>query len=216
MSTSAPPTASRPRLRAAAKASVDCFRVLARTLRRLPERVLHPLRRRVARNALRKQGLPRLTLVVCHGNICRSPYAAGALRNLVVHGRVVSAGFIGVDRPSPPEAVSVATAHSVDLSRHRSKLLLASEVEAADLIVVMDAAQRRAIRRAHGGRRRGIVVLGDLDPLPIKIRAIRDPLDQPREVFEETFSRIDRCLHELVRTLGSEESRRAERAVADE
>ena len=206
MTTSAPYRASRLSLRAAAKASVDRCRVLARTLRRLPERVLHPLRRQVARNALRGRRLPRLTLVVCHGNICRSPYAAGALRCLVAHGddgRVVSAGFIGADRPSPPEAVAVAAAHNVDLSRHRSRPLLAGEVQAADLIVVMDAAQGRAMRRAHGWHRRDIVVLGDLDPLPIKTRAIRDPVDQPREVFEETYSRIDRCLHELVRTLGS-------------
>src|SRR5712692_6786997 len=113
--------------------SAGRWRAVARALNRLPDRLLHPWRRRVAREALTSRGLPRLTLVVCHGNICRSPYAAAVLGGLLHQGRdrdVVSAGFIGPDRPAPPEAVSVARARGVDLSRHRSRLLLPSDVRA--------------------------------------------------------------------------------------
>ena len=49
-------------------------------VRHTPERLLHPLRRRRAAEALRRRPRPASVLVVCHGNICRSPFAAAALR----------------------------------------------------------------------------------------------------------------------------------------
>src|SRR5712692_6549405 len=48
-------------------------------LRTAPVRLLHALRRRAAREALRERA-PQSILVVCHGNICRSPFAAAVLR----------------------------------------------------------------------------------------------------------------------------------------
>jgi protein-tyrosine phosphatase len=184
----------------------ECLRALARELRRLPDKVLHPLRRRVAWNTLRSRGLPRFTLVLCHGNICRSPYTAGALRRLLARGpcpRITSAGFAWPGRPPPPEAISAAAARGVDLSDHRSTLVMGHTVQAADLIVVMDAEQRRIICNGYGRKWRDVVVLGDLDPAPVETRAIFDPVQQPRAVFDETYARIDRCLHELVQVLAA-------------
>ena len=83
---------------------------LASRLREVPTRVLHGLRRRAALAALRRR--PRVTslLVVCHGNLCRSPFAAALLRaSLAVRGvRVDSAGLSGTGRRSSPEAVVAA------------------------------------------------------------------------------------------------------------
>ena len=192
--------------RTVAKRSAERLRALARALRRLPDRALHPLRRRAARHSLTERGFPRLALIVCHGNICRSPYAAGALRRLLANVgglQIVSAGFVGPDRPAPPEAVASAAARGVDLSRHRSKVLVPREVQEADLIVVMDATQRRAICRGFVRLWRDVVVLGDLDPTPIETRGIADPLDQPCAVFAQSYARIDRCLRELTRILES-------------
>src|SRR6267378_4793850 len=77
-------------------------------VRRTPERLLHPLRRRKALEALRARPRPKTLLAVCHGNICRSPIAAALLgRELEPLGiEVESAGFIGFNRPPPAEAVA--------------------------------------------------------------------------------------------------------------
>ena len=206
MITSTRSRAPSPSSRTSVRRLAGGLRALARGLRRVPDRVLHRLRRRAAWNMLRGRGVPTLTLVVCHGNICRSPYAAGVLSRLLegaTCARIGSAGFDGPDRPSPPEAIAVAAGRGVDLSDHRSKLLMLHDVLSADLIVVMDAAQRRAICHGCGRRRRDVVVLGDLDPAPIAARAIRDPLNQPLHAFETSYARIDRCLAELVRALES-------------
>jgi protein-tyrosine phosphatase len=173
-------------------------------LRRVPEHVLHALRRQRALHALR--GGPRLTslLVVCHGNVCRSPFAAALLhRALCGTGvRVDSAGFGSPGRASPPAAVATAARYDVDLSTHRSKRLPTDRLRAVDLIVVMDPAQARVICDRFRRATRRVMVLGDLDPQPIESRTIRDPVQQPLAVFEETYARIERCVRALIAAIG--------------
>ena len=175
-------------------------------VRHTPERLLHPLRRRKALEALRARSRPRAVLVVCHGNICRSPLAAALLaRELTPRGiEVHSRGFLGFNRPPPGEAVAAAAPHDVDLADHRSRPLTVELVRSADLIVVMDAAQQRLVCERYGRRRRDIVILGDLDPEPVESRAIRDPLNESPEVFKQVYARIARCVRELAGALDAE------------
>lgn len=184
-----------------------------RSLRHLPDRLLHPLRRRRARRRVEEAAAARLgppgeslgILFVCEGNICRSPYAAGALRRelparLEERVRAESAGFFGPGRPSPPLAVEVARERGVALDEHAARLLAPEAVAAADLAVVMTAGQARRMRdriRAAGGSTT-VLLLGDLDPAPIRRRAVRDPIFQPRETFEAVYERIDRGVGALA------------------
>jgi protein-tyrosine phosphatase len=166
------------------------------------------LRLRAAVRRLSRRPPPQFVLVVCHGNICRSPYAAALLRRRLLplmgnRGRVESAGFIAPGRPCPDAAVEVAATRGLDLSGHRSQLLAPPEVHAADLILVMDTTQRWGIRALFGRNGHDVLLLGDLDPEPIETRAIRDPVEQPKEVFELSYSRIERCVGELVRAVSS-------------
>jgi len=151
-----------------------------RALRHAPARIFHPLRRRAAaaRLALLRRALSRKDV------------------------GVASAGFMGPGRPAPPEAVAAAAHYGVDLSAHRSQLLTADHARGADLIVVMDPSQRREICDRFGRLERDVLVLGDLDPQLIDTRAIRDPVNQPRDVFEESYARIERCVRELERAIG--------------
>ena len=69
----------------------------------------------------------------------------------------------------------------------------------SDLVVVMEPGQVDALR-SFGRTKQPVLVLGDLDPRPAIERTIRDPVEQPRIVFAETYDRIDRCLAALVNT----------------
>jgi protein-tyrosine phosphatase len=177
---------------------------LTSRLRGVPNRVLHPLRRRRALAALRRHPRVASLLVVCHGNLCRSPFAAELLRAwLSERGvRVDSAGFSGTGRRSPPEAVAAAARFGIDLSAHRSQSLTVHGARAADLIVVMDSAQRSEVCDRFGRSERDVLLLGDLDPEPGGPRTIPDPVNQPLAVFEETYARIARCARELERGIG--------------
>jgi protein-tyrosine-phosphatase len=185
-------------------------RLAARAVRHSPDRALHPLRRWAQQRRLQPARLPRAVLFVCHGNICRSPYAAHAFQRMlppVLQESILigSAGFFGPDRASPAAALQAAALRGVDLGDHRAVLVNVEVVRAMDLIVVMEAVQRDQITLWHGADPRRVVVLGDLDPRPIDTRTIRDPILQPVEVFSATYERIDRCVAELYRLITGEE-----------
>jgi protein-tyrosine phosphatase len=175
---------------------------VVRAARRAGERLLHPWRRRRALARLRRHRMPRGVLFVCHGNICRSPYAEGAFRARLGYGaeaviRVRSAGFVGPDRPSPRFAIEEAGARGVDLRDHRSALLSVGELRSVELIVVMEPGQVHALRERFPTAG-AILVLGDLDPQSDGGRTITDPVDKPRAVFAASYNRIDRCLEVLA------------------
>ncbi len=177
---------------------------IAGALRHTPDRLLHARRRREARARLAALR-PVSVLVLCHGNICRSPFAAALLaRELAPHGiPVTSAGFIGAGRPAPPEALAAAAAYDLDLSCHRSQPVRPDLVRGAGLVVVMDQVQRRAMLSRFGRHPRDVVMLGDFDPDPIERRAIPDPVARPLTEFESCYARIARCARELVNAMTS-------------
>jgi protein-tyrosine phosphatase len=182
------------------------LRGIARAIRYTPDRLLHPLRRRAARKRAREWGGDRL-VVLCHGNICRSPFAAVILRRQlqgevrrpgVEYLAVESRGFILPGRPPPPYALEVAAARGLDLSAHRSRLIDEGLLDGSELLLVMEARQRIELRSMFSSFDGPILLLGDLDPGRIRRRAILDPIDRPRADFECVFDRIQACCRELV------------------
>jgi protein-tyrosine phosphatase len=114
-----------------------------------------------------------------------------------------SAGFIGPNRKSPPEALASAQRSGIDLSDHRSRLVTADLVRGSALIVVMSAEQARRIGAGFGPSAPLLLVLGDLDPLPINGRTIFDPWRGTADVFDASYARIERCVRELVSLLSA-------------
>ena len=101
-------------------------------------------------------------LVVCHGNIYRSPLVATRLRELLGPDRVITQGGFHAkgDRPSPAPHVAMSATLGVDLRSHRSRVLDSADY-AADLIVLMDRRNWVNLRRA-GADERKFVWLGAL------------------------------------------------------
>jgi protein-tyrosine phosphatase len=139
--------------------------------------------------------------VVCHGNICRSPYLEAVLKRALPDLTVTSAGFVGPGRPVPPFSLAVSARRGLDLSEFRSRPLVPTTVRDADLVIVMDARQAHYISAHLGVAPRRIMVAGDLDPIPGTTRAIEDPWRQPIDAYVAAFDRLDRCAATLVRYL---------------
>jgi len=187
------------RARGRAERIAVSLRALARSIFRLPERKLHPWRRRSAVRGLTSKPRPRSVLFVCYGNICRSPYAAAVARGQLPPAiAVASAGFFGPDRPPPREAIDVAAERGVRLAGHRSRLVSADLLSATDVIVVMDRQQRRRLIELNPDVAARVVLLGDLDPLPITRRDVTDPYGQSLATFRSCFDRIGRCVTALA------------------
>lgn len=141
-------------------------------------------------------------LVVCQGNIIRSPYAASLLASAVGEGRVsiASAGLAAVPgRPPHPTALHVATAHAVDLSSHAASPLDPETVAASDAIFVMDLQQLVMMRRRFPGARGKTFLLSCLaGDAPLEIR---DPYAGEESDFHECYEHIARAVRPIVAAL---------------
>jgi protein-tyrosine phosphatase len=180
---------------------ISRLRTIRHNARLARERWLHSLRRSAAKKRLAAyEGT--FILVVCQGNICRSPFAEAVLQVSLPAGMEIrSAGLVAPGRCAPPDAISAARRFGFDLSKHTSRLVNSGLVRAAGLILVMDPEQGRELVDRFGADRNRIMILGDLDSLPIDARTIPDPVHQSRDFFIECYERIDRCARELGRTL---------------
>jgi protein-tyrosine phosphatase len=177
------------------------FKSAYRSTRNLPDRMLHRRRHREVRERLSRMQSPREILVVCYGNVCRSPYLQAVLQRALPDVAVESAGFVGSGRAVPEISLALSAKRGLDLSLYRSRPLAQSTVRSADLVIVMDSNQARQMGILFPMIHAPIVVAGDLDPEFDSGRAITDPWNAPSDVFESSFNRLDRCAATLVHIL---------------
>lgn len=92
----------------------------------------------------------RSVLVVCVGNICRSPLGERALAARLDGVTVSSAGLGAlVDSAADPDAARAAADLGISLDNHRARQWTGAIGAAHDLILVMEPEQRLSIVKAH-------------------------------------------------------------------
>ncbi|WP_158249008.1 hypothetical protein [Mycobacterium sp. ENV421] len=158
------------------------------------ERVLY---RRYQRPPVRRdKRLPTgsRVLVVCKGNICRSPFAEKVLSNLRSDLTVESAGYYPVDgRPSPPAAVQAASDFGVDLTHHRSKKLTDNMLASAHAVIVFDREHFVELALYHPAAISKVFALG--------ATYIEDPFGKSFDEFVECYREIAELCGALAETL---------------
>src|SRR5204862_7259995 len=85
----------------------------------LADRILHRRRHEAAGRLLADLDPPRNILIVCHGNVYRSPYLEAALKTAPPEIKIASAGFTGPGRPWAPRALESRAKRALDLSTCR-------------------------------------------------------------------------------------------------
>jgi protein-tyrosine phosphatase len=172
-------------------------------LRHAALRRMQRMRREPARltSALRRA---RRILVVCHGNIIRSPFAAHLLAR-ALRGRdvsVTSAGLAAVPgRPPHPTATQLAASRDVDLSDHQAAVVTPDMIESSDVIFVMDLQQLVTMHERFPDARHRTFLLACLhSDSPLEVR---DPVDGDESVFRTCFDHISRAVQPIVSTLDS-------------
>ena len=90
-------------------------------------------------------------LMVCLGNICRSPLAHGIFADLSTHKniQVDSAGTAAyhVGNPPDPRSQEVALSHGIDISGQKARQFTAEDFERYDHIFVMDRSNYSNVMR---------------------------------------------------------------------
>ena len=85
-------------------------------------------------------------LVVCVGNICRSPILEALLKEQYPHKHVDSAGLSAlVGSPVDPNSQQVMTPYNIDMSNHIAQQIDENLVMKADLIFTMSDGQTKWI-----------------------------------------------------------------------
>ena len=147
-------------------------------------------------------------LLVCTGNICRSPLAAALLdRALAQRGidgiEVGSAGTGAWDgAPVSEGAYLVGLERGLDLSAHRARLLTRELVEDADLILTM-ARHHRARVDELGGESR-VFVLGEYAGREGDEAEVSDPFGGDLEVYRDTCAELEALLDTAVERIVKE------------
>ena len=146
-------------------------------------------------SSLSGPGIQRV-LVVCYGNIYRSPLVAEVLRRRCAGSiEVRSSGFHPRGgRPSPERHVAMCADRGIDLAGHRSTVVQSSDVAWADLVVLMDRHNWQALQRIGAPDDR-IAWLGVLDGGPIEIP---DPYTLDDESVRRVLARLQNCAVKLA------------------
>lgn len=137
-------------------------------------------------------------LVVCTGNICRSPYAQYSLAALVPSASVTSAGLSAlVDHGADDLGIKVALQRDIDMRQHRARQVRASIISASDLILTMEDNQLREILKRFPEARGKTFKLGKWQ----ENKNIVDPYQKPETFFKLVFDEIDVAVGAWVKYL---------------
>jgi protein-tyrosine-phosphatase len=151
-----------------------------------------------------------LILLVCTGNLCRSPMAAGLLRQrleergLDTRHRVRSAGVWALDgEPASAHALAVMSARGIDISEHIAHTITSEDASEADLILVMSREHEQMIRHTWPQYSWKIHRLSEMAG---KRQDIQDPYRGPIEEYQacaDTISSyVDRGLERILELAG--------------
>lgn len=138
-------------------------------------------------------------LMLCLGNICRSPMAEAVLARLAPDWEVDSAGTGDWHSGEPPDRRTTAelARHGIE-RRHLGRQIRSEDFHRFDLILAMDRQNLRNLQAlAPADATAELRLLGDYDPAGGG--EVPDPYYDGPEAFAAIYIQIERCCRGLVR-----------------
>lgn len=141
--------------------------------------------------------VPGDVLMVCLGNICRSPLAHGIFQELVTDQniKVDSAGTANYHTGASPDPRSreIAAKNGIDISHQQARQFVVEDFDQFDYIYVMDHSnQQNVLRLARNDQDRAKVhlLLGDAE--------VEDPYYGGEEGFSIVFNKIQKACQQIL------------------
>lgn len=144
-------------------------------------------------------------LMVCLGNICRSPLAEGILQAKVkdIPVFVDSAGTAGyhIGNPPDPRSIAVARKNSIDIGNQRCRQFRVEDFDDFDRIFAMDYSNYDDILSLAPDPEAREKVALLLDVLESQVREVPDPYYGGADGFDHVFDLIDRACDRICQKL---------------
>jgi protein-tyrosine phosphatase len=144
--------------------------------------------------------MPMNILMVCLGNICRSPLAEGILgTKLTTDFYIDSAGTVGWHVGQSPDVRSIETArnYDIDISNLKARKFSVSDFDTFDHIFVMDQSNYKdVLQLAPNGiaKSKVALILGPSKEVP-------DPYYGGQDGFEKVYHLLDQACEEIAKKL---------------
>ncbi|MEP7264988.1 MAG: low molecular weight protein-tyrosine-phosphatase [Bacteroidota bacterium] len=150
-------------------------------------------------------------LMVCLGNICRSPLAEGILKVHLskipgeFHIDSAGTGAWHVGSPPDPRSIAAARKQGISISDQRARQLKSSDFEEFDLIFTMDESIHIDVKKltSHPAYHAKIHLLrtyaGDTDS------KVPDPYYESDEAFDNVYSLIDAACVKIASAIQNEQ-----------
>jgi len=133
-------------------------------------------------------------LVVCVGNICRSPMAEALFSHKLQSHLVTSAGLSAlIGSPPAPLAIELMKERDIDISNHRARQLTPAFIQKTDLVLVMETWQIKAVESMWLMARGKVHLLGKWEPFEVP-----DPYRQSRQVFQMALKQIEQGVEDWI------------------
>ncbi|HDS9357725.1 TPA: protein tyrosine phosphatase [Enterobacter chengduensis] len=137
-------------------------------------------------------------LVVCTGNICRSPTGERLLRQMLPHVRVDSAGTAGLTgEPADAAACQTAAKNGVSLEGHVARKTTSAMLREYDLILVMETGHIAQVTSMAPEVRGKTLFFGQW----LKEKEIPDPYRKSHEAFDHVYGLMHRASQEWAKRL---------------
>ncbi|ERS03604.1 protein-tyrosine-phosphatase [Acinetobacter sp. COS3] len=129
-------------------------------------------------------------LVVCVGNICRSPMAEYFLKADYPNLHIESAGISGlIGHPADEKAILCMHQLNIDMGAHVAKKLNAEHLKNADLVLVMSHNQQKHIEQTWPFAKGKVFRLGHWQN-----KNVPDPYQHDQTFFDHTCQLIQDCV----------------------
>lgn len=149
--------------------------------------------------------MPVKILMVCLGNICRSPLAQGILESKVDPENVVvdSAGTGNYHLGDPPDSRSIAIGHKygIDISYQRCRQFTTDDFDRFDSIYVMDSSNLNNVLSLAENTAQQEKVKLLLDEISIHTREVPDPYYGGADGFEKVYQMLDKACEVVAENL---------------
>jgi len=136
-------------------------------------------------------------LMVCLGNICRSPLAEGILKHKIdsTQHHVDSAGTAGyhVGNPPDPRSIKVAQENGINISQQRCRKFTVNDFDSFDLIYAMDESNYGNIIGLARNIKDSNKVKLLLSEVNLTNKEVPDPYYDSEDGFEKVFQMIDQA-----------------------